>query len=108
MIYLKIIQANMKKKTQTIRVSLWITLGITILLTNLALDRTGLLAQEATTMAATPMGTAADGAGAQSGAGSTDGIMLVAVMIVLIVITPILLKRRAWENGKRNKTAPPS
>lgn len=99
----------MKINLQTVRVSFWIVLGITILLTNLALNRTSArMAQEATTTPAAGMGTIVADAKAQSDAGSTDGIMLVAVLIVLIVIVPILLKRQAWENGNRNKTAPPS
>jgi hypothetical protein len=34
--------------------------------------------------------------------------MIVAVVIVLVVIIPILLKRQVWVNGKRNQKAPPS
>jgi len=108
MIYLKIINAIMKTKMHTVRVTLWAMLGIAILLINLALDRTLPMTQESTAIPATQTGTIVAATGAQDGVGSTDGIMIMAVVIVLVVIIPILLKRRAWENGKRNRTAPPS
>jgi hypothetical protein len=107
MIYLKINDANMKTKTHTVRVAFWAMLGIAILLTNLALSRTSPMIQESTVTPVTREGTVVVTAEAQEEAGSTDGIMIVAVVIVLIVIIPILLKRQAWENGKRNRTAPP-
>jgi len=97
----------MKTKDKIIRVSFWVILGIAILLTNLGLNRTGPLAQEATAIS-TQTGTIVAETGTRSEAGSTDGIMLVALVIVLIVIVPILLKRQEWINGKKNKTAPPS
>jgi hypothetical protein len=101
MIYLKIINATMKTKVQTARVSFWILLGIAVLAANLALNRTSPTAQEATATTTIQTGTIVAATGTQTEAGSTDGIMFVAVVIVLIVIIPILLKRRAWENGKR-------
>jgi ABC-type Na+ efflux pump permease subunit len=107
MIYLKIIHATMKIKIQTIRVSFWIILGIAILLTNLALNRTSGMLQESTATPAIQADTVVATEEARNEAGSTNWIMLMAVVIVLIVIIPILLKRQAWENGKRNKTAPP-
>ena len=101
MLYLKSNIAIMKKRSQTFRIAIWVMLGITILLSSLALTHPLPLVQEATaaptvltTTAATPT------AEARSDAGSTDGIMLMAVVIVLIVIIPILLRRRAWSNGK--------
>lgn len=108
MIYLKIINANMKTKTKVIRVSFWVVLGIAILLSNLALNRAQPPAQDAKAISAIQTGTASEETEAQSEAGSTDGIMFVALVIVLIVVIPILLKRQEWSNGKRNKTAPPS
>jgi hypothetical protein len=108
MIYLKIMLAAMKTKLQTVRVSFWILLGLVVLFTNLALNRTSRRMQESTTTPATQTETMVAGANAQNEAGSTDGIMIVAVIIVLIVIIPILLKRRTWENGKRDRTAPPN
>lgn len=108
MIYLKIIHSTMKTYLQTVRASFWIILGIVILFTNLALNRTSQrMAQEATTTPAAEMGTIVAEAEAQSEAGSTDGIMFVAVIIVLIVILPILFRRQVWENGDRHRTAPP-
>lgn len=108
MIYLKIINADMKIKMRTVRVIFWAMLGIAILLTNLALNRTTRGAQEFTPAPAEQTGTIAPETGTQAEVGSTDGIMIVAVIIVLIVIIPILLRRKAWGNGTRNRTAPPS
>lgn len=108
MIYLKSINAKMKTKIHAIRISYWIMLGIALFFASLALNQTQPKLQELTATSAALTGTAVTTAEADDGAGSTDGIMFVAVMIVLIVILPILLKRRAWINGKRNRTAPPS
>ena len=108
MIYLKINKAVMKTKMHTVRVTFWVMLGIAILLTNLALNRRSPTAQQSTAALAIQTSTIAVETGTQNEAGSTDEIMIVAVIIVLIVIIPILLKRRTWENGKRNRTAPPS
>jgi hypothetical protein len=108
MIYLKIINAAMKTKVQITRVFFWIILGIAVLLTNLALNIISPTIQEGTATTPTQTDTIATPAGAQEEAGSTDGLMIMAVLIVLIVIIPILLKRRAWENGKKNRPAPPS
>ena len=96
----------MKTKIQIIRVSFWVILGIAILLTNLALNRASRIIQESTATLAIQTGTVVVTEEAQDDeAGSTDWIMLVAVVIVLILIIPMMLKRQAWENGKRNKSA---
>lgn len=93
----------MKIQSQTMRIAFWVMLGLTILFTSLALNRTPPVAQGATATPTIQAGTTVSGAGAQdrSDVGSTDGIMIVAVLIVLIVIIPILFKRQAWTNGKR-------
>lgn len=91
----------MKTKSKNIRIAFWVLLGIAIAFTSLALNRTSPMAQEATatpTVMADSIDTAAE---VVEDAGSTDGIMLMAVVIVLIVIIPILLRRQAWSNGKR-------
>jgi hypothetical protein len=31
--------------------------------------------------------------------GSTDGLTLVSIIIVLIVVVPILIRRKSWNNG---------
>ena len=104
MIYLKINNAMMKTKMHTVRATFWAMLGIAILFINLALNRTAPITQESTVTPATQTGTIAADSGIQNEAGSTDEIMIVAVVIVLIVIIPILLKWGAWENGKRKNT----
>ena len=85
------------------RIAFWVMLGLAILFTSLALSRTPPVAQGATATATIQAGTTVPVAGAQDrdDVGSTDGIMIVAVLIVLIVIIPILLKRQVWANGKR-------
>jgi len=104
MIYLKSNKAIMKTGSQTIRVALWVMLGIVILLSSLALTRPLPLVQEAT---ATPTvlttTTIIPTAEARPDAGSTDGIMLMAIVIVLIVSIPILLRWKDWSNGRRKK-----
>ena len=103
MLYLKFNKATMKIQSRTMRVAFWVMLGLAILLTSLALNRTPPVAQGATATATIQAGTTVPTAGAQDrdDAGSTDGIMITAVLIVLIVIIPILLKRQVWANGKR-------
>ena len=91
----------MKTKSKNIRIAFWVLLGIAIAFTSLALNRPSPMAQEATatpTVIADSIDSAAE---VVEDAGSTDGIMLMAVVIVLIVIIPILLRRQAWSNGKR-------
>lgn len=89
----------MKIKSQTIRIAFWILLGVAISITSLALTRP--LPGEATATPTVLTDDIVSAAEAIEDAGSTDGIMLVAVVIVLIVIIPILLKRGSWSNGKR-------
>ena len=105
MLYLKINQATMKIQSQTMRIAFWVMLGLAILFTSLALNRTPPVAQEATATPTIQAGTTVTTVEAQDrdDAGSTDGIMIVAVLIVLIIIIPILLKRQVWANGKRRK-----
>jgi len=91
----------MKTKSKNIRIAFWIMLGIAIAFTILALNRPSPIAQEATATPTRQTDTIVAAAEAVEDVGSTDGIMLMAVVIVLIVIIPILLRRQAWSNGKR-------
>ncbi|MBN1453186.1 MAG: hypothetical protein JW963_19385 [Anaerolineales bacterium] len=104
MLYLQSNIAIMKTGSQTFRIALWGLLGIAISLSSLALTRPLPLVQEAT---ATPTvlitTTIIATAEARPDVGSTDGIMLMAVVIVLIVILPILLRHKDWSNGRRKK-----
>jgi FtsH-binding integral membrane protein len=107
MLYLKSNKATMKIKLQIMRIAFLVMLGLAILFTSLALNRTPSVAQEATATPAIQVATTITAAEAQDDVGSTDGIMIMAVLIVLIVIIPILLKRQVWANGKdKNKIAP--
>ena len=104
MIYLKFNKAAMKIKSQTVRVAFWVLLGVAISFTSLALSHPIQLVQEATATptlltAATIVATVET----RADVGSTDGIMLMGVVILLIVIIPILIRRQTWSNGKRKK-----
>jgi hypothetical protein len=106
MLYLESNIAIMKTGSQTFRIAVWVILGIAILLSSLALTRPLQLVQDATA-APTALTTAVTAtAEARSDAGSTDGIMLMGVVIMLIVIIPILLRRQSWSNGKRKNNLP--
>jgi hypothetical protein len=76
-------------------------LGLVIAFTSLALNRPSPMDQEATATPTLQADTIVVAAEAVEDAGSTDGIMLMTVVIVLIVIIPILLRRQAWSNGRR-------
>ena len=98
------IQPNtMKMKSQTIRIALWILLGTIIAFTSLALNRTAPLVQEGTATPTALADTINAKAEARDEVGSTDGIMLMAIVIVMIVIIPILIRRKAWSNGRRKR-----
>jgi len=93
----------MKTKSKYIRVVFWILLGLVISFTSLALNRPLPKAQDTTATPSAQIDTLTAEVNVSEDVGSTDGIMLMAVVIVLIVITPILLRRQAWSNGKRKK-----
>ena len=99
--------AIMKTGSKTFRIAIWVMLGIVISLSSIALTRPLTLAQEATAVPTALTKTAATATTeARSDVGSTDGIMLMAVVIVLIVIIPILLSRRTWSNRKGKNNLP--
>ena len=93
----------MKTKTKNIRIALWIMLGLVLSFIGLALNRPGPTIQEIPPTPTLQSGTIVAAAEAVEDVGSTDGIMLMAVVIVLIVIIPILLRRQVWSNGKGKK-----
>ena len=76
-------------------------LGVAIAFTSLGLNRLSPIAQEATATPSLESETVVATVEAVDHVGSTDRIMIVAVVIVLIIIIPILLKREVWSNGKR-------
>ena len=90
----------MINKSQSVRVAFWIFLGIAILVSGLALNRPLPAAQNGAAAPDLQAGTIVATAEAVEDLGSTDEIMLVAALIVLIIITPILIRRKAWSNGK--------
>ena len=93
----------METKPKNIRSAFWIMLGLAISFTSLAHNRPVPAAQEATATPTVSTDTIVAAAEAVEDVGSTDGIMLMAVVIVMIVIIPILLRRKAWSNGKQKK-----
>ena len=90
----------MKTKPKIKRIKIWVMLGLAILFTGLALNRPLPVVQEATTTPTAMTDTTDATPNVQKDVGSTDWIMLIAAMIVLIVIAPILLRRSTWANGK--------
>lgn len=95
-----------KDNSQTMRIAFWIVLGLAFTLSSLALTSPQATTQVATVTPTALADTIVSSTEARNEAGSTDGIMLVAALIVSIVIVPILLKRQVWSNGKRKKTNP--
>jgi Na+/H+ antiporter NhaC len=91
----------MKTIRQNIRIVFWVILGLAISFTSLALNRPLPTLQGATVTPTVLTGALVASDEVVEDVGSTDGIMLMAVIIVLIVIIPILLRRQAWSNGKR-------
>jgi hypothetical protein len=85
------------------RIAFWVVLGITIAFASLALNRTLPPTQDATATPAPQSGTIVATAEAVEDAGSTDEIMLVAALIVVIIIAPILIRHKAWSNGRVKK-----
>jgi len=90
----------MKTKSQFIHTAFWVLLGIGILMSSLALNRQLPTAQDTTSTPTAQIDVISTDAETHEDVGSTDGIMILAVAIVLIIITPILLKRQIWSNGK--------
>ncbi len=83
------------------RIVLWFLFGVVLVFASLALDRPFLHAQSDTATSTAPTATAEAGFPIRTDVGSTDNIVLVAVIIVLIVVIPILLRRKDWQNGRR-------
>jgi hypothetical protein len=91
----------MKTKTRNIRIALGVMLGLAIAFTSLALNRPQPVIQE-TSATPTVMADSIEAAAeVVEDVGSTDGIMLMSVVIVLIIIIPILIRWQAWANGRR-------
>ena len=91
----------MSTNSKIIRIAFWVLLGIAILVSSLAFNRSIPRTQDATATPASQTGAITAESEALEEVGSTDGIMFMAVVIVLIVIIPILLRRQDWSNGTR-------
>ena len=87
-----------------IRNSILIFMGAAIGLASLAAGQRTNFAQEITTTPTRLTATVETSPGEiRHEVGSTDGIVFVSVIIVLIVVIPILLRRSAWSNGNRRR-----
>jgi hypothetical protein len=95
----------MQSPARLIRTALWITLGVAVGLANLATNLPAEFAQTSKTIPASGTPTVESLVEAQGDVGSTDGIVLVSIFIVLIVVIPILMRRKAWSNGDKKKTS---
>jgi Na+/H+ antiporter NhaC len=95
----------MRSPTRLVRALLWIILGVAVGLANLGADLPRGFAQSAAPLQVSATQTVESLAEIEQDLGSTDGIVLVSVFIVLIVVIPILLRRKAWSNGDKKKTS---
>lgn len=82
----------MKTDSRSLRPVVWIVLGLTLGLVSAAVSGPALAAQPATPTPA-PLTPAPQDA---SVVGSTDGIVLMGIFILLIVLIPLIVERRAW------------
>ncbi|MDK1028297.1 MAG: hypothetical protein QGD96_03075 [Anaerolineae bacterium] len=91
-------------KSKIVRIVFWILVGVILTTSSLALRDSERVGQEATgtQTAVTPPATTPT-PGVRHELGSTDEIVLITSVIVLIIAVPILLRRQVWLNGKRKK-----
>ena len=91
-------------KSKIVRIIFWILVGVILTTSSLALRDSENVGQESTgtPTAVTPPATNPT-PGARQELGSTDEIVLITSVIVLIIAIPILLRRQVWLNGKRKK-----
>ena len=75
-----------------------IGIGLVLALIAAALSQPTLAPEQPGAAALSLQVTATPAAQPASEIGSTDGIMLMSVIIVLIVVVPILLRRKSWEH----------
>jgi len=92
----------MKTNLKNVRITFWVIIGLALSFTSLALNHPKSALQEISHTPTLQPSTIVATTETVEGVGSTDGIMLVAVVIVLIVIIPILLRRGTWSNRKQS------
>jgi hypothetical protein len=88
----------MRKAARAFQPIAVIAIGFVLALASAALSQPTLAPDDLNAAALSLQGTATPVAEEVSEIGSTDGIMLMSIVIVLIVVVPILLRRRSWEH----------
>ncbi len=83
------------------RIVLCFLSGVALVFASLALAPPSLHARAHIATSTAPTAAAPTGSPLRADVGSTDNIVLVAVIIVLIVVIPILLRRKDWQNGRK-------
>jgi hypothetical protein len=88
----------MRKTARIFQPIMVIGIGLVLAVASAALSRPTLAPDTGYAAALSLQVTATPTAEEVSEIGSTDGIMLMSIVIVLIVVVPILLRRRSWEH----------
>ena len=83
----------MKKPLHILRPAVLIVIGLMLALVSTAVGQPIALGQAGTP---TPVVTATPPAVSSSEIGSTDGLVFVSVIIVVIILTPMLLRWKTW------------
>ncbi len=86
----------MKNLLHILRPAALIGIGLLLALVSAALSQPDQMGTNASAAALAARATATPPAQAVSEIGSTDGIMLMSVIIVLIIVAPILWRRNTW------------
>lgn len=88
----------MKKSLRNLRPAVLISIGLVLAIAGAAAGHAGLAGNERGAAALMLQATVTPTPQDVSIPGSTDGIVLMGVIIVLIVLIPILLRRKSWSN----------
>jgi len=96
----------MKTSSRSNNIGLWILAGVVIIMTAIALTIPMSPAQNRSAAGAM-VGTVSSTPQPDSEVGSTDGIVMLAALIALIITIPIILHWKDWIRNNNNKTAPP-
>jgi len=106
MLYYPLNKVTMRMPALFSRQTLWVILGLALGFSSLAIAPHTPLAQSATTTPVLATQAIETTFETQQDLGSTDGIVFLAVVIVLIVVLPILLRRSTWSQLPQRKKEP--
>ncbi|GAB4419339.1 MAG: hypothetical protein Kow002_06880 [Anaerolineales bacterium] len=90
----------MKNLSQPTRIAIWLGAGILVILTAIALT-VPLPSVQTSAAAGAMIDSTASAAQTSSEVGSTDGIVMLAAVITLIITIPILLRWKDWTRDKK-------